>query len=89
MTKYYRVLKDTFMWNKDAIISNQGGGYRSLEDFMNHVELNTEYISEHIIENKDNSEFFERVYLRGKLESMVFETAERMKELIKKGFKTK
>lgn len=64
MAKYYRVKKDTFMWDKGAIISNQGDSaqYRPISDLWNHVDLGDEYISAHIIEDKDNSDFFERVY---------------------------
>lgn len=90
MIKYYRVLKDTFMWNKDSIIQDNGNGeYRSIEDFMDRVDLQTEYISARIIEDKGNAEFFERVYRRGCAEQFLFETAETMKELVNKGFKKK
>lgn len=72
MTKYYRVKKTTFMWDEGAILSSEGNGYRPIEDLWNHVELDTEYITDHIIENPINKDFFERVYPIGKLEKMVF-----------------
>jgi len=61
-TKYYRVKKPTFMWDTDAIISSSGGGYRSIDELYDHIDLKGEYINDHIVENSSNAEFFERVY---------------------------
>lgn len=86
MSKYYRVLKDTFMWKEGAIISNgdDSSGYVPIEDIWNVFEDQTEYISHSIIEN--NSEWFERVY-RDNLKGNVFRSADKLKEIYKKKFK--
>jgi len=62
MSKYYRVKQDTFMWDKGAILKKDEDGYRSISDLWNHVDIGEEYISKYIIEDKDNADFFERVY---------------------------
>lgn len=65
MTKFYRVKKDTFMWEKGAILKfnselGSKGGYEAIEDVWDSVELHGEYISVPIIEK--SPEWFERVY---------------------------
>lgn len=60
--KYYKCIKDNFMWVKGAILESNGNGYRPISDLWNKVDLRTEYISDHIIENPENKDFFERVY---------------------------
>ena len=77
MSKYYRVKQTNFMWDEGAILEHShqhgnSGGYQPIEDLWNHVDLGTEYISAHIIEDEGNSEFFERVYPLGKLEQRLF-----------------
>lgn len=65
MKKYYRVIKDNFLWNKWTIIVNETGykWYEPMSDFMKRSEFDTtEYISKQIIEDKINTDFFERVY---------------------------
>lgn len=84
MTKYYKVIKPTFMWEQGAIISNGNDGvYRAIEDIWNKVTLGTEYISAHIIENKDNADFFERVY-PSQTDKTIFLT----KEVLKKAYES-
>lgn len=61
--KYYRVKKDTFMWLEGAILeSDNDGGYKPISDLWDAVDLKTEYITAHIIENPDSSDWFERVH---------------------------
>lgn len=89
MTKYYRVKKDTFMWLEGAIISDKGDeghGYLPIEDIWNKVELKTEYISAHIIENPLNSDTFERVY-PDTLKGSIYRTADQLKDMYKESFK--
>ncbi len=62
------------MWDEGAILKSDGDGYRPIEDIWNHVELGSEYISDHIIENEDNAEFFERVYPLSAIEKKLFGT---------------
>jgi hypothetical protein len=67
MNKFYRVKKDTFLWKEGAILKNMvpvtkgENGYRPIEDIWDTVD-HGDYISHHIIEHPNNSEFFERVY---------------------------
>jgi len=63
MTRYFRVRKDTFLWNAGAIISENDGDeeYTSINrafDRLNHDEV----ISAEIVEDVINAEFFEEVY---------------------------
>lgn len=65
MSKFYQVLKDTFMWEKGAILeynSSRGssGGYEAVSDLWDVCELGGEYVSKSIIEN--NPGWFGRVY---------------------------
>lgn len=89
-TKYYRVKKDTFMWLEGAVLSNtsNNGGYMAIEDIWNKVDVNTEYISAHIIENPLNADFFERVY-PDTLKGGIFRTADKLREIYKGSFKVK
>jgi len=86
MVKYYRVLKDTFMWEKGAILKQDAtlgryGGYMPLEDIWNITDNQDEYISTNIIEN--NPLWFEKVYADN-LEKMVFKTKEELKKVYNK-----
>jgi len=84
--KYYRCVKDNFMWKEGAILESSGSGYRPIEDLWNKVELGTEYISDHIIENPDNKDFFERVY-KDSITGNIFRTKDQMVEMYKSAFK--
>lgn len=60
----YRVLKDNFLWKKDAILhyrSNLGscGGYNTDEKDYQQPKVNGEYISAPIVEN--SPEWFESI----------------------------
>lgn len=87
MEKYYRVKEDNFMWSKGAIIRKDSDGYRSVNDIYNSVELKTEYISTHIIENPANERFFERVYKVDLLSRTVFKLKEEARALLDKEYK--
>ena len=87
MTKYYRVKKATFMWEEGAILSNEGGGYRTINDIWNAVNLGNEYITDHIIENPENAQWFERVYKVDTVTRTVYEVKEKAKELLNRDFK--
>lgn len=60
-TKYFKVLVDTPLWNKGAIISNEQDKdeYYSIMDIWDTVELKHEYLSAHIIEKLPK--FFQEV----------------------------
>ena len=87
MVKHYRVKKDTFMWKEGAIIMSNGDGYRPIEDIWNAVPLGSEYISDHIIEHPDNSDFFEKVY-PDTVTGNLYRTKEQMLNLYKTAFKS-
>jgi len=80
--KYYRVKKDTFLWEEGAVLKSDGNGYRPMEDIWDTTPFNgSEYISDKIVEN--NPDWFERVYTDN-LEKMVFKTKEQLKEVYNK-----
>ena len=88
MTKYYRVKKDTFIWEEGAILEYDSslsftshGGYRPIEDIWDTTEHNGgEYISAPIIEN--NPDWFEKVY-KDKVNKVLFITKEEWKNKLK------
>jgi len=85
--KYYRVIKDNFLWEVGAILrenDNDPKGYVPVEDIWNKLQNQTEYISIRIIEN--NPEYFERVY-QDNLDKMIFKTKEQIKETFNKFIK--
>lgn len=85
MTKYYKVLKDTFMWEKDAIISNEddSGRYQTINTlFDKDVDLKEEYISSRIIEHKNNSDFFVEVFPVNGLKKTVYLVKEEAKRVL-------
>lgn len=90
MEKFYRVKKDTFLWEEGAILKREGhlasgkGGYSPIEDIWNKVHTNGEYITSPIIEG--NPEWFERVY-RDDLKGNIFRTADQMRDAYKEMFK--
>lgn len=63
-TKYYKVLKETPLWEEGAIIARDSDGdYKAVNNLWNKIEGNTtEYCKYTIVEAKVNSSFFERVY---------------------------
>lgn len=78
--KYYRVIKDTPLWEVGAILgenARQSTGYVGIEDIWDKHENMREYLSKNIIENCP--EFFERVYCDN-LDKMIFKTKEQLKE---------
>lgn len=86
MTKFYRVLKENFLWEKEAILEYKDGGYRPIDPiFIIHEDDSTEYISKGIVEN--SPDYFERVYPVNLVTKTVYKVKEEAKELIKKTFK--
>lgn len=85
MSKFYRVKKDTFMWEAGAILENNvngGDGYTAINDIWHVAELGTEYISARIIEK--NPEWFERVYPVNLLSKVVYKLKAEAKEAYSK-----
>lgn len=95
MEKYYRVLKDNFLW-KEGVILKFGSKnwvewwYVPIEDIWNKTEFQTtnwrEYISAPIVEADSNKDFFERIYTDD-LKRKVFKTKDQLTEFYKNNFK--
>lgn len=83
--KYYRVLQDTFLWDKGAVLSSEGNGYRAVDEIFTKEFTGTEYISDKIIEN--NPEWFQKVYPVNLLSKTVYKVREEAKALIEENFK--
>jgi hypothetical protein len=82
--KYYRVLKDNFLWEIGAILKENDlkNGYVPIEDIWDVTEFNCkEYISSRIIEN--NPDWFERVY-PDNLDKLIFKTKEELRKAFEK-----
>lgn len=78
------------MWVAGAILSDKddrGHGYKAIEDVWNKVELGTEYISSRIIEDKNNADFFERVY-PDNLKGTLHKTKDQVVEAYNSSFKS-
>jgi len=87
MKKYYRVKKDNFLWKEGAILSNQEKDqYVPIEDIWNNIKsVGSEYISARIIEDENNSEYFERVY-PDTIQGSIYRTKDQLIDLYKKSF---
>lgn len=87
--KYYRVIKDNFLWEDGAILkqNSDNSGYVPVDDIFCKIEHTNEYISKDIIEK--SPEYFEKVYKVDLLTKVVYETKDRAKELITRGYKDK
>ncbi len=81
MIKYFRVVKETPLWEIGAIISDEleNEQYIGIEDIWNKTKNQTEYLSRSIIE-ENVPEFFQRVY-KSNGEKLIFKTAEQMKKV--------
>lgn len=75
------------MWEEGAILKSEGDGYVAVDEVWNHVDLKTEYISDHIVENEGNSEWFERVYPVNLLSKTIYKGKAEAKELLSKEYK--
>ena len=92
MDKYYRVIKDNFLWENWAILKfnpqlwNGKWGYNPIDDiWAKNSTVWNEYITAPIVES--NPEFFQRVYC-GNLERMVFVTRDVLLKSYNKTFKS-
>jgi len=82
--KYYKVIKDNFLWEDGAILclnseGSTGEGYSPINDIFKKHECN-EYITANIVE--ESPDYFERVYKVDLATRIVYETKEKAKELI-------
>ena len=88
--KFYRVKKDTFLWDEGAILKfstahGDGGGYQAFDEMWEKEATGSEYISAKIIEG--SPEWFERVYKVPSMTDVVFEVREKAKEIFNSKFK--
>lgn len=75
MTKYYRALRETPLWEEGAIISNKdcNDRYKAVDGvWLKEIEGIDESWYEGAAPVENQPEWFERVYPIGKLEKMVF-----------------
>ena len=84
MSKYYKVKKDNHLWKAGAILEQRSDGfYEATSDLFNVVEDTTCNISEHgeVVEAKENSAYFERVYKAKDKKRTVYVNRQRAQEL--------
>lgn len=83
--KYYKVIKDNFLWETGGIIksNSDGSGYVPVDDIYKKHDGN-EYITADIIEN--SPEYFTRVYKVDLVTRVVFEVKDKAKELMTKQY---
>ena len=87
MSKYYKVIKENFIWEVGAIITNENdsSGYEPVEEIYNvHPDAVDEYISSSVVEN--SPEYFQRVYKVDLVTRTVYEVKEKAKELLSRSF---
>lgn len=92
MQKFYKVIKENFLWEVGAIIENKSGdsdnckvGYEPVDVIFCKHEEHDEYISSSIVEN--STDYFERVYPVSLLTKTVYKTKEQAKEMIAQNFR--
>lgn len=88
MEKYYKVIKENFLWEVGAILKKDGNGYNPIDNVFCKYEPwdgNEEYDSSPIIET--SPEYFERVYKVSLPTQVFYATKERAKELLAAQFK--
>ena len=88
MTKYYKVIKENFLWEVGAILVKEknDNGYVPIDDVYLKVEDSTEYITTKIVEA--SPKYFKRVYKINLATRVLYETKDKAKELISKQYKT-
>ena len=88
MSKFYRAIKDSFLWKAGAIITASPNSYRPIDQtsIWDNTEFNgEEYISARIIEN--NPDWFEQVYPVNLLTKTIYKIKAEALELINKEYK--
>lgn len=85
--KYYKVIKENFLWEVGAILqkNTSGNGYEPIDDIFKIFPDTNEYISSNIVEK--SPEYFQRVYKVDLVTRVVYETKDRAKEIISKMYK--
>lgn len=88
-TKFYKVLKDTPLWEAGAVIQfcpelGSKGGYVAVEEIFNKEFTGKEFLGRRIVEN--SPEWFQKVYKVNLLTKAVYRVREEAKELFNKEF---
>lgn len=86
--KYYKVIKDNFLWEDGAILTetSDNEGYRPISDIYKKSEFdNNEYTSSGIVEN--SPEYFARVYKVDLISRTLYEVKEEAIKILDKQFK--
>jgi len=88
MPNYYRNLKDNFIWDEGAIISNDKhyNEYRPIDNIFAKESTGHEYISAIVIESAPDG-YFQRVYPVNLVTKTIYKVKEEAKELIAKNYK--
>ena len=83
MNKFYKVIKDNFLWEEGAILkqTQNGTGYEPVDDLYKKHEGN-EYITSVIVEN--SPETFVRVYPVNLVTRTVYKLKEEAKAIMSK-----
>lgn len=88
MTTYFRVKKDTFLWEEGAILFDKGNGHVvPIEDIWNKTENQTEYITRRIVEDPNNADYFEKVY-KDSITGNLYKTKDQLVSMFKAVFKS-
>lgn len=86
MNKFYRVLKESPLWDEGAIISDEtygsGNGYKAIDQVYVHDKCEHEYISSPIVESQPD--WFERVYPVNLVSKTVYKLKAEAKEILSK-----
>lgn len=92
MSKHYRVIKEHPLWEVGAILTNEHGGYKAVDDFwtkeIKGISDTSDYTEgEDLVEHQ--TEFFERVYKVNILKQVQYVSKEKAKDIHKKLYKEK
>jgi hypothetical protein len=89
MEKFYKVIKENFLWEVGAILkpASNGRGYDAQDELYAKDEAaSNEYVSTAVVEGQP--EYFQRVYKVNLVTQTVYEVKERAKELLEAQFKS-
>ncbi len=86
--KYYKVIKENFLWEVGAILQNNangGEGFTPIDEIYKKHEKSDEYITANIVEK--SPDYFQRVWKVDLLTRVVYETKDKAKELLARQYK--
>ena len=88
--KYYKVIKENFLWEVGAIISNertpeQEGDYSAIDPIFLKIEDQNDWVAHDLVEK--SPDYFQRVYKVNLATKVCYELKDEAIKLLKKGFK--